>query len=68
MLIKYILPYFLLGFALSFLVSRPIQKYKAREYCKQKGLANDLPNLKWYEHQPPAQHNSPFAKPQHELS
>lgn len=49
MLVKDILPYFLLGFVLSFLVSRPIQKYKAREYCKQKGLANDLPKLKWYD-------------------
>ena len=49
MLVKDILPYFLLGFVLYFLVSRPIQKYKAREYCKQKGLANDLPKLKWYD-------------------
>ena len=49
MLINDILLYFLLGFVLYFLVSRPIQKHKAREYCKQKGLANDLPKLKWYD-------------------
>ena len=49
MLIKDILPYFLIGLALYFLVSRPMSLWKAREYCKQKGLANDLPKLKWYD-------------------
>lgn len=49
MLVKDILPYFLLGLVLCFLISRPIDKWKAREYCKQKGLSSDLPKLKWYE-------------------
>ena len=49
MLVKDILPYFLLGLAIYFIISRPISKWKAREYCKEKGLTSDLPKLKWYE-------------------
>lgn len=49
MLVKDILPYFILGLALYFIIQRPILKWKAREYCKSKGLSNDLPKLKWYE-------------------
>lgn len=49
MLVENIVPYFILGVILYFLISRPISLWKAREYCKQKGLESDLPKLKWYE-------------------
>jgi len=49
MLVKDILPYFLLGLILYFLIGRPVDKWKAREYCKQKGLVSHLQKLKWYE-------------------
>lgn len=32
--VKDIIPYFILGIVLYFVVSRPISLYKAREYCK----------------------------------
>ena len=48
-LVKDIVPYLILGIIIYVLISRPIEKYKAREYCKQRGLADDLPKLKWHE-------------------
>lgn len=48
-LVKDILPYFILGIIIYFILSRPIGLWKAREYCKSKGLEKDLPKLKWYE-------------------
>lgn len=41
--------YIIIGLILHFIVVRPIEKYKAREYCKNKGLVKDLPKLKLYE-------------------
>ena len=48
-LVKDILPYFILGVIIYFILSRPIDLWKARKYCKSKGLEKDLPKLKWYE-------------------
>ena len=48
-LVKDVLPYFILGVIIYFIISRPIGLWKAREYCKSKGLEKDLPKLKWYE-------------------
>jgi hypothetical protein len=42
-------PYIIIGLVLYFVINKPISLYKARKYCKSKGLEKDLPNLKWYE-------------------
>lgn len=47
--VKDIIPYIIIGVVLYFVISRPISLYKARKYCKSKGLEKDLPKLKWYE-------------------
>ncbi len=40
--------YVIRGIALYFTVSRPLGKYKARQYCKER-YGNILPKLKWYQ-------------------
>lgn len=46
--VKDIVPYIVIGIVLYFVVSRPLETYKAREYCKQR-YGDELPKLKWYE-------------------
>lgn len=44
-----IILYFIFGVIVYLIISRPIGLYKARKYCKEKGLGKDLPKLKWYQ-------------------